>query len=60
MKKNILTLALLIMVNLTFGQWKTELIDNQLDAPTNTAYCKEQNGSSVLKLININNRLWLR
>jgi hypothetical protein len=59
MKKNILTLALLIVVNLTFGQWKTELIDNQLDAPTKTAYCNEQNGSSVLKLININNQIVL-
>jgi hypothetical protein len=59
MKKTILTLTLLITVNLIFGQWKTELIDNQLDPPFKVAKCDEQDGNTTLCIVNNKSELCL-
>lgn len=56
MKKIILSIATVLLVNSTFAQWTTKSIDNGLDEPYKICHSKIENGA-ILKLENIDGEI---
>lgn len=56
MKKVILNIATVLLVNVSFAQWSNKNVDNGFDDPYKICYSKENNGS-ILKLENVNGEI---
>jgi hypothetical protein len=56
MKKNILTIATLILANVSIAQWTNKKVDNGFDEPYKICYTAENNGA-ILKLENVDGEI---
>ena len=58
MKKTILTVATLILANVSLAQWTNKNVDNGFDDPYKICYTKESN-KAILKLENVDGEIAL-
>jgi hypothetical protein len=56
MKKVILNIASVLLVNISFAQWTNKNVDNGFDDPYKICYSKENNGS-ILKLERVGDQI---
>lgn len=56
MKKVILNIASVLLVNISFAQWINKTVDNGFDDPYKICYSKENNGS-ILKLERVGDQI---
>lgn len=52
MKKKIITIAAILVANISLSQWISKSVDNGFDDPYHICYTKESNGS-ILKMENV-------
>ena len=58
MKKTILTVATLILANVSIAQWTNKSVNNSFDEPYRICHTKENNGA-ILKLENVDGEIAL-
>ena len=56
MKRNILTVATLILANMSIAQWTNKSVNNGFDDPYKICHTKESNGA-ILKLENVDGEI---
>ena len=56
MKKKIITVAAILVANVSLAQWTNKTVNNSFDDPYRICYTKESNGS-ILKLENVDGNI---